>query len=78
MYPALTMAALDREFRDWPPINRNAYDERFGQYIFNRYRFEIDNSYQVEDATTAYNMIRRELINIMPWEKSTGMMSMQE
>jgi hypothetical protein len=34
---------------------------RFGQFIFNKYSFEFDQSYFVESATSAYKLLLRGL-----------------
>jgi len=40
---------------------RSTLGLRFGQFIFNKYSFEFDQSYFVESATSAYKLLLRGL-----------------
>lgn len=62
MKPRLTMEALKMEYAAFGDGNRNHGDQRFGQYICNKYDFEIGNSYHIEKKRQAYDLIRAALM----------------
>lgn len=62
MKPRLTMESLKMEYAVFGDSNRDYADQRFGQYICNKYGFEIGNSYHIEKKRKAYDLIRAALM----------------
>lgn len=58
----MNATTLIREYADWGWANRNKQDQRFGQYIFNKYGYEFGNSYNIEDKEDAYQLLLGSLI----------------
>lgn len=51
-----TVKQLHQIWNDW--IKVGVYeDQRFGQYVYNAFNYEVCNSYNIEDAQEAYNLI---------------------
>ena len=55
-----TQAQLDLLFSDYQQLDT---PERFGQFIYNRTGFELENSYNETDTEKAWYMLRKAVIN---------------
>ena len=56
-----TIEQLDECWEDWLKVSVYE-DQRFGQYFYNRYQWEVDNSYTVERPRKAYEMLWQSLL----------------
>ena len=56
-----TIEQLGECWEDWLKVGVYE-DQRFGQYFYNRYQWEVDNSYNVERPRKAYEMLWQSLI----------------
>ena len=51
-----TIHQLQQTWNDWLKVGVYE-DQRFGQYVYNKFNYEVGNSYNIEDAQEAYNLI---------------------
>lgn len=51
-----TVHQLQQIWNDWLKVGVYE-DQRFGQYVYNKFNYEVGNSYNIEDAQEAYNLI---------------------
>lgn len=51
-----TVKQLQQIWGDWMKVGVYE-DQRFGQYVYNAFNYEVCNSYNIEDAQEAYNLI---------------------
>ena len=50
------MIQLQEAWVDW--IKLYSYQgQRFGQYVYNLYKYELNNSYNIDNGTSAYQML---------------------
>ena len=51
-----TVHQLQQIWNDWLKVGVYE-DQRFGQYVYNAFNYEVGNSYNIEDAQEAYNLL---------------------
>lgn len=51
-----TVKQLQQIWDDWMKVGVYE-DQRFGQYVYNAFNYEVGNSYNIEDAQEVYNLI---------------------
>lgn len=51
-----TVKQLQQIWGDWMKVGVYE-DQRFGQYVYNTFNYEVGNSYNIEDAQEAYDLL---------------------
>ena len=58
--PKLTYMQLHLLYQDYLQLST---PERFGQYVFNRTGFQVENSYEIKNAKHAYELLKKNIFS---------------
>lgn len=60
-----TIKQLQEAYSDYFKLDLHNQGERFGQYVFNTYNYEVGNSYNIKSVTEAYNVLYKSLVTTL-------------